>query len=320
MFAKYGYINGDGTSPTEVSLAAFHRTLGDIGLGRQFSLLPFHLLYPKSRGKILGTLLEGGSDSKTKTKASLVSAPEILNGQSKELLRYLQFDDGYKECIDLNINSGSRDEELKLLKWQHLLLIANNRDMWVVRVPPTSPDARPMQADSSAKHGRKNEKSSVGLNAKSVISTCRLLSLIPDDLGGNAIEHLREGLVISASSIKSRFRLERHEDALEYRAMMCLVRFCNVALGRYSKIDGKEPDAVGSREWNAWYIISGEVRGLEILRKTAVSEAHKLRKHYQDPKGTYAADTEAAMTVREGGACPLNYSLPLLNDLHKEKD
>ena len=111
---------------------------------------------------------------------------------------------------------------------------------------------------------------------------------------------------ILGKSSKSRFRLERHEGALEFRAMMCLVRLCNVALGRYSKIDGKEPDAVGSREWNAWYIISGEVRGLEILRKTAVSEAHKLRK---------AADTDAAMSVREEGACPLNYSLPLLNDM-----
>ncbi|KAL3822073.1 hypothetical protein ACHAXA_000141 [Cyclostephanos tholiformis] len=320
LFAKYGYINGDGSSPTEISLAAFHRILGDIGLGRQFSLLPFDLLDQNSRHEILGTLFEEGSNSKTKTKASLVLAAEALYVQSKELLRYLQFDDGYKECIDLNVNSGSNDEKLKLLKWQHLILIANNRDMWIVRVPPTSPDARPMQAHSTAKHGRKDEKTSVGLNAESVISTCRLLSLIPDDLGGNAIEHLREGLAESASSIKSRFRLERHEDALEYRAMICLVRLCNVALGRYSKIDGKEPDTVGSREWNAWYIIGGEVRALEILRKTAASEAHKLRKHYQGQMGGNTADTEAAMTVREEGACPLNYSLPLLNNLHEAKD
>ncbi len=122
----------------------------------------------------------------------------------------------------------------------------------------------------------------MGLNAKSVISTCRLLSLVPDDIGGNAIKHLRKGLAVPSLSKKSRFRLERHEDALEFHALMCVVRLCNVALGWYSNIDGKEPETVGGREWIAWYIVGGEVCTLEILRKTAASVAHKLRRYYQD--------------------------------------
>lgn len=304
MFAKYGYINGDASSPTEISLAVFHRILGDVGLGRQFSLLPFDLLDPHSRHEI-------GSDSQSETKASHLSAMELLDVQSRELVRYLLFDDGYKECIDLRISSGSRDEELKLLKWQHLILIANHRDAWTVRVPPTSPDAHPLQTYSSAKQGGKDQNASVGLNAEKVISTCRLLSLISDDIGGNAVGHLREGLAIPANG--SRFRLEKHGDALEYRAMMCVVRLCNVALSRYAKIDSKEPEIVGSREWNAWYIVGGEVRALEILRKTAASEAHKLmRRYHQGRSGKETTATDAAITVREEGACPLNYSLPLL--------
>ena len=318
LFAKYGYINGDGSSPTEISLAVFHRILADVGLGRQFSPLPFDLLDPHSRNVVLGTLLERGGDFQPEAKARLLSAMEVLDVQSKELLRYLLFDDGYTECIDLNVHSGSKDEELKLLKWQHLILIANYRDTWIVRVPPASPNARPLQANSSAKNGWEDQKSSVGLNAESVISTCRLLSLIPDDIGGDAIEHLRKGLAVPASSKKSRFRLERHEDALEYRAMMCVVRLCNVALGRYSKIDGKEPETVGGKEWNAWYIVGGELRALEVLRKTAVSEAHKLRRYYhQGRRGKKTAATDAAMSVREEGACPLNYSLPLLDNLRR---
>jgi hypothetical protein len=112
-----------------------------------------------------------------------------------------------------------------------------------------------------------------------------LLSLIPDDIGGNVIEHLRKGLAFPISSKKSRFQLERHKDALEFRALMCVVRLCNIALGRYLNIDGKEPETVGGREWNAWYIVCGEVRTLEILRKTAASKAHKLRRYYQDRRG-----------------------------------
>jgi hypothetical protein len=39
------------------------------------------------------------------------------------------------------------------------------------------------------------------------------------------------------------------------------------------------------------------VRALEILRKTAASEAHKLRRYYQDRRGEKTAATDAAMTV-----------------------
>ncbi len=156
----------------------------------------------------------------------------------------------------------------------------------------------------------------MGLNAESIIfSTCRLLSLIPDDIGRNAIEHLRKGLTISSSRKKSHFRLERHKDALELRTLMCVVRLCSVALSQYSNIDGKELETISGREWNAWYIFGREVRALEILRKTAASEAHKLRRNYQDQRGEKMAATDAAMMVREVGACLLNYSLPLLDNL-----
>ena len=317
LFAKYGYINGDGSSSTEVSLAVFHRILGDIGLGRQYSLLPFNLLDPHSHGKILGPVLSdevNNNSQPDKATTSRTSAFEALAVQYKELLRYLMFDDGYEECINLSIKSmsNSKDEELKLLKLQHLYLIANYRDAWIVRVPPTQPNARPIQANiqlpSNDGVRKIDSKAKVGLNAESVISTCRLLSLIPDDIGGNAIGHLRDGLTSSSSmTFKTRFRLERQDDILEYRAMMCVVRLCNVALGRYSKVDGKEPDAVGSREWNAWYIVRGEIRALGILQQTAANEAHKLK-----VQGSRSTGTGAALTVREEGACPISYSLPLL--------
>jgi hypothetical protein len=219
------------------------------------------------------------------------------------------------KCIDLNLNSGLKDEELKLLKWQHLILIANYRDTWIVRVPPASPDALPFQANLSARHGWKEQKASVGLNAESVISTLLIAKSNPKRHQWESHRTSEQGLAVPSSSKKSRFQLERHEDALEFRALMCVVRLCNVALGRYSNIKGKKLETVGDREWNAWYIVGGEVRTLEILRKTAASEAHKLRRYDQDRRGEKTAATNAAMTMQEEGACPLNYSLPLLDNL-----
>jgi len=298
LFAKYGYINGDGSSPTEISLAVFHRMIGDVGLGRQFSQLPFDMWYQKEHND--------------RSHGEIDVAKKALEVQAKELLRYLLFDDGYKDCIDVTLNTSSADEELKLLKLRHLIRIANYREAWVVRIPPKSPDASPLQSMGSTRQKTEQEEGPVGVNANRIVSICRLLSLRVDDIRGEAINYLREGLT-SAGSLESPgkifFLAEKCEDELEYRAMMCVVRLCNVALGRYSRFDQTEPEIVGSIEWNAWYIVKGEVRALGIIQQTAASEANKV-KHNQ-----MISATNAAMTVREEGACPLNYSLPLLSRL-----
>eukprot|EP00571_Detonula_confervacea_P008706 CAMPEP_0172320928 /NCGR_PEP_ID=MMETSP1058-20130122/41797_1 /TAXON_ID=83371 /ORGANISM="Detonula confervacea, Strain CCMP 353" /LENGTH=802 /DNA_ID=CAMNT_0013036289 /DNA_START=92 /DNA_END=2501 /DNA_ORIENTATION=+ len=303
LFAKYGFANGDGSSPTEISLAVFHRMLGDVGLGRQFSQLPFDVWDPKDRDEIFGTLLLEESHMDSAKRKSLLSAKNALEMQAKELLRYLMFDDGYKECIDLTSNPGSSDEELKLLKLRHLIRIANYREAWIVRVPPKFPDARPLQTMGSTKHDRKEQKNSVGVNANRIVSICRLLSLRVDDIGGGAIDYLREGITSYASptaSTKSFFLVEKHEDELEYRSMMCVVRLCNAALGRYLGYDNTEPEIVGTRQWNAWYVMTGEVRALGILIQTAASEANKVKRLYQSSKGTIAA-TDASMKYEKKG-------------------
>jgi hypothetical protein len=308
LLAKYGYVNGDGTSPTEIILAVFHRMLGDVGLGRQFSQLPFDAWDPGSRETIFG-----GNN----TGSEFAMAKMALEIQAKELLRYLMFDDGYEDCIDLNGTPDPTEEELKLLKLQHLVCIANNRDAWIVRVPSKFPHALPLQTDGSPIPEQKEDKKAVGLNAENLISTCRLLSLTVDDIGGNAVNFLREGLIESGtwkSSNKGYFRVENKGDALEFRAMMCVIRLCNVALGRYANYDTPEPTIVGSTTWNAWYVVSGEVRALGSLLQAAASEANKIKERYQSLTGT-SANSNAAIKVREEGSCPLDYSLPLLGKL-----
>lgn len=64
-----------------------------------------------------------------------------------------------------------------------------------------------------------------------------------DDIGGDAIGYLRAGL--DSDSPHEHFLPEKHEETLEYRSMMCVVRLCNAALGRYIGYDKDEPETVG---------------------------------------------------------------------------
>lgn len=313
LFAKYGYVNGDGSSPTEVSLAVFHRMLGDIGLGRQYSPLPFQVWDPDFRDEFFSNMLDGGSNVDYKVRKSLQSARQALKIQSKELLRYIMFDDGYDECIQSTTSSKSEDDELKLLKLRHLIHVANYRDVWVVRVQPRFPDAQPSQGLLVSGKDGDEKKESVGVNAKRILSLCRLLSLRGDDMGGEAIDYLREGLASLTATSDPFFFVEKQDDALEYRAMMCVSRLAIAALGRYMGKDNNEPELVGSREWNAWYIKSGEVRSLGILQQTASSEGQKLKQKYQSSEGANDA-TDSAWIVRDQ-SCSLNYTLPLLHRL-----
>jgi hypothetical protein len=290
LFAKFGYVNGDGSSPTEANLAVFHRLFGDVGLGRQYSLLPFHAW--------------DSASSPNEEAAEPGLTEQVIAMQSKELIRYLIFDDGYKECVKVSDSEEYNEhEELKLLKLQHLMRIANQREAWVVRLPAKFPNSLPVQ-QLYKRPEIGIEKIQVGVDANRMLSTCRLLSLTVDDIGGSAVNYLRDGLSANA------FEVEKESPQLEYRAMMCIARLCGVALNRYGEyltIKGRqEPREFGSREWNAWYVRDGEMRVLSILRQTCLTEADMLNKRHSHC---------VAMTVRENGACPIEYSLPLLSKI-----
>ena len=292
LFTKFGYVNGDGSSPTETNLAVFHRPFGDIGLGRQYSLLPFH---------------QWDNISSPKQDApDLENTKQVISMQSKELIRYLIFDDGYKECIRMSNDGGyNPHEELKLLKLKHLIRIANQREAWIVRLPEKFPDAKPMQTLlERPEPGIETNK--VGVNAKRILSTCRLLSLTVNDIGSRAVDYLRDGLALTT------FEVEMDGPTLEFRAMMCAARMCGVAMKRYGDYftpkGRQEPIDFGSREWNAWYVREGEMRVLGILRQTLLAEANKLKRRHN-------LQNDDAIIVREKGACPMEYSLPLLSKI-----
>jgi len=119
LLATFGYVNGDGSSATEASLAVFHRPLGDVGLGRQFSPLPYEAFARRPR------LDEGSGRAAPSEHArrSLADARRALATQAKDLLQYLRFDDGYAECVGAagGASTTAVDEELKVFKLRHLV-------------------------------------------------------------------------------------------------------------------------------------------------------------------------------------------------------
>ncbi|KAL7519612.1 hypothetical protein ACHAWX_004371 [Stephanocyclus meneghinianus] len=302
LFAKYGYVNGDGSSKTEVSLNVFHRIMGDVGLSIQYSPLPFEVWdYNENRNTV----------GNTHHSASL--AKQTIDIQSKELLRYLMFDDGHAECIQFQNHNTTftDDQKLKLLKFQHLKRLANVGEAWIVRLPPRYPNSRPFQDGTTLTSKNHRGDTKVGIDANRILSICRLLSLTVDDIGGDAIAYLEDGLSRvnpqSSSSLHPHFRVEKYGNALEYRALMCVVRLTDVAFkryGHYAQPNGhSEPDRAHSREWMAWYIREGEMRSLSILRQTAETEALKLKDQ------TQLSNERIEM---RGRPCPIESSLPIL--------
>merc|ERR1712238_437600 len=77
LFAKFGFVPKDGSGYTECGINVMHRILGDIGLGKQFSYLPFE-----------------GSDNDDDDEIQ-----RRKKRQRQDLRRYMIYDDGHDECI-----------------------------------------------------------------------------------------------------------------------------------------------------------------------------------------------------------------------------
>jgi hypothetical protein len=185
LFAKFGFLNGDGSGWTQASLALFHRIL-DTGMDQEFSYLP-------SNDEAIGV---------AKTY------------QRKHLSRYLQYDDGYTDCIK-GTDTHPEQFELKKLKLDHLVRIANNRKSWIVNVPPRAPKSQPAESSDVliSEAIPEIDPGTVRIDFSKLIETCRIISIVNSDYGGKATEVLKNNLR------NATFALERDNDSLEYRAV-----------------------------------------------------------------------------------------------------
>ena len=240
LYARYGFVNGDGSGPIQVSLA-FHHEMMKLNISNQYDYLP-----------------------------DTGATPKFRNYQKRGIAKYLQFDDGYPEC-----NSGPSthpdEAELKRLKLQHLLSIANEYERWNIIIDPRNPELLPARSieipiTTVVPQFEKNFNIIRGLDR--LQETCRFISLINDDFDGNAQQVLKDNLG------NRDFRIGPDvSDALEFRSFMCISRWFGTRVmtmelqanleSEYKRVSRMNRDEFGSKNWTAYHVRFGEMQALQ---------------------------------------------------------
>ena len=239
LFAKFGFVNGDGSGHTQASIAVFHRPL-DVEIHQEFSLVP--------------------------NKISELSSPmeKIPEFQKLELKKYFMYDDGYMYCVEKERMPEAF--ELKRLKWLHLANIVNDPKSWIATVKPRTPSSRPKKSSDLliAKTPPKIKPRGLRLDITRLVDTCRLIVLTVKDFEDGAIDLLKENLGNSAFVVP-----KENDPSLEYRSLMFLARMSDMALAQYQVDVNEEYDnalqlnkenAFGNSTWTAAQLRLGEMQ------------------------------------------------------------
>lgn len=264
LYARYGFVNGDGSGPTLLSLA-FHHEMMKLNISNQYNYIP-----------------------------ETVVPQKFQNYQKRGIAKYLQFDDGYAEC-----NSGPsthpEEAELKRLKLLHLIDIANEYERWNVLIDPRNNNTLPARSievpiTTVVPQFMKDLTLIQGLDH--LRETCRLISLINDDFDGNALQVLKSNIG------NKKFRIGPDvNDALEFRSLMCISRwFGTRALtmelqgkfdAEYRKLSNLNRNEFGSKNWTAHHVRFGEMQALQVVSSLIfekVSESWEKKKVNPEPE------------------------------------
>ena len=240
LYARYGFVNCDGSGPTQLSLA-FHHEMMKLNISNQYDYIP-----------------------------DTGATPKFRNYQKRGVAKYLQFDDGYPEC-----NSGPsthpEEAELKRLKLQHLLDIANEYERWNVLMEPRNSTSLPARSieipiTTTVPQFMRNIYLIQGLDH--LRETCRLISLINDDFDGKALQVLKSNIG------NKHFRIGPHvSDALEFRSFMCVSRWFGTRAmtmelqgkfeSEYRRLSKMNREEFGSKDWAAHHVRFGEMQSLQ---------------------------------------------------------
>lgn len=263
LFARYGFVNGDGTDYTQAGINLWHP------------------IQQQDIGSVIS--------ASTKQQYRLA------------LLRYLQYDDGYAECVTQPAAGAEvyhRDAwQLKQLKYRYLLHRAHFSKHWVLTMSPRN-------RDSSGTSILKLDPKNIQFNATRIFSTCRVLSLTHHDYNGEAIKLLEEHMT------DFDYVLPDHRDALEYRTLFCVSRMASTAIDRFASTIELEEELVsshdaGSKEWMAAHLRLGEMQTLQALKHFSFS---KLRSQFGDT----TLGSSIAFSMRNQ-PCPREMLMPLLD-------
>ena len=252
LFAKFGFVNGDGSGHTQASIALFHRPL-DVQISQEFTLIPHKIT-------------NGEDDESESSSSSSSSSPmdKIPDFQKLDLKRYLAYDDGYQNCVQKELHPEAF--RLKQLKWLHLAKIANDPKSWIATLQPRAPESRPRESSDLliTELPPQVDPRKLRMDITHLVETCRLLALTVDDYEGNAIKVLDDNLG------NDTFVVTKGSQALEYRSLMFLARMASTALLQYPVTLKKEYDNVlqlnkenaifGNSSWTAAQLRLGEMQ------------------------------------------------------------
>jgi len=315
MFAKYGFVNGDGSGHTEASLALWHR----------------HTLIDEHYGTIKNLMDQQKHDKPDEYQQKLLTRLRY------EMLHYLRFDDGYEECIE---QVQTPAWELKSLKYKHLLKISNVKRRWIVYMQPRNKDAAlpvtvSITQPVTTRVPPKSTQMQVQMDIKEVLATCRLLSLTHDDYGGRATkileEHLSRGsfpILPPATSTRSDNLEDDDGRGLEFRTHMCVVRLASAALDRFNITKTTLTKEVGNlnylvskeesgdfgqlvKNWTAAYLRLGEMETLEVIKAMAHAKLQQL--FVDQPNKDKLLNSETKYIMRQK-PCSLEALMPLFYD------
>ena len=296
LFAKFGFVNGDGSGWTEASIASNHR-LSDIGLGKQF-------IYPN------------------------------LNNDN-DLVQYLQYDDGQSECIkptqdDQITLKQQKFEHVKLLSQvsKQWILRMPPRDDTVL------PSSSSHQLPNHTKLPNFNRNSK--LDIKYVLSTCRLIAINQTDydtLYTNILsKHTTKNEITNAQN--PILHLPKQSDDAEFFALSCLERLTTKALSSYPSNVDKDMFYLKSQAsntsfyksivWNAVHVRLGEMQTLEVLRNVAISGMRQMLTRIQNRNNNendQSKKTSLSRFKARKKPCPLEWSAQVvLNDEKTDDD
>lgn len=261
LYAKFGFVTGDGSGYTQASIALYHRPL-DYGIA-EYTLVPKKV-----------------TDSYDDDSTSPLDKIPVF--QKKNLKRYLAFDDGYDYCVQQDLHPEAF--RLKQLKLVHLAKIANNPKAWITTVGPRDKGSRPRKSSDLLISPVPPQMHTTNLNMDitPIVETCRLLALTVDDFDGNAIQVLEDNVGNSTFVVN-----DPGNEALEYRSLMFLGRMSGNALLQYpiepkkefeNAFDLNKKNAFGTSEWTASHLRLGEMQTLKILAGSVINHAQRMLK------------------------------------------
>ena len=256
LFARYGFVSADGSEHSQSNLAIWHD------------------VYEADVDLISNNYMN----------------PDRVVARSRRMLRYLQFDDGYHECITVTANNNSNHHDayrLKMLKFIKLSQMAHTPSSFTFILGPRNKHATTPRSSSSSSHSiirlsdlADHKPGDAPFDGNAIFATCRLLVLTHRDYNGSATQMLQHNLYNDTYMLPN---LMATRDALEFRTVLCVTRLAREALRRFNVTVQQQKELVVSlssstataeqagsrRAWMAAHLRLSEMQNLEFLIKVA---------------------------------------------------